>query len=150
MKLASLNINIVSKPTADLTKVTEYLQAEGFSWTEDVDATPGEKLVEVAGRICYMSFSKDMSKIRYPNSKYIKNIIDKGHESVLEHASWSFILSGVSRAFSHQLVRHRVGFAFSQLSQQYTMNLTQALYFHMELKRTVASINIGRMQSVKQ
>jgi thymidylate synthase (FAD) len=42
-----------------------------------------------------------------------------GHESVLEHAVWTFVIVGVSRAFSHQLVRHRVGFAFSQLSQQY-------------------------------
>jgi len=42
-----------------------------------------------------------------------------GHESVLEHASWTFLITGISRAFTHQLVRHRVGFAFSQLSQQY-------------------------------
>jgi thymidylate synthase (FAD) len=42
-----------------------------------------------------------------------------GHGSVLEHATWTFVLAGVSRSFSHELVRHRVGFAFSQLSQQY-------------------------------
>jgi len=42
-----------------------------------------------------------------------------GHESVLEHVAWTFLITGVSRAFTHQLVRHRVGFAFSQLSQQY-------------------------------
>lgn len=56
---------------------------------------------------------------RYPNAKYISNLIDKGHESVLEHANWTLLLDGVSRAFSHQLVRHRIGFSFSQLSQQY-------------------------------
>jgi len=42
-----------------------------------------------------------------------------GHESVLEHVSWTFLVTGVSRGFTHQLVRHRVGFSFSQLSQQY-------------------------------
>jgi thymidylate synthase (FAD) len=42
-----------------------------------------------------------------------------GHESVLEHVNWSFVITGISRALSHQLVRHRVRFAFSQLSQQY-------------------------------
>ena len=43
----------------------------------------------------------------------------QGHHSVLEHAWWSFLLTGVTRAFTHQLVRHKVGFAYSQLSQQY-------------------------------
>ena len=50
---------------------------------------------------------------------YIANLIEKGHESVLEHANWSLIVDDVSRGFTHQLVRHRVGVAFSQLSQQY-------------------------------
>ena len=50
---------------------------------------------------------------------YIGNLVDKGHDSVLEHATWTFAITGVSRAFSHQLVRHRAGFSFSQLSQQY-------------------------------
>jgi thymidylate synthase (FAD) len=53
------------------------------------------------------------------NSQYIQNLIRMGHESVLEHVAWTFLITGVSRAFTHQLVRHRVGFAFSQLSQQY-------------------------------
>src|SRR5258708_2464233 len=53
------------------------------------------------------------------NRDYIRNLIRNGHESVLEHAVWTVAIHGISRAFSHQLVRHRVGFAFSQLSQQY-------------------------------
>jgi thymidylate synthase (FAD) len=64
-----------------------------------------------------MSFgSKQSSRT---NAEYISNLIRNGHESVLEHAVWTFALLGVSRAFTHQLVRHRVGFSFSQLSQQY-------------------------------
>jgi thymidylate synthase (FAD) len=53
------------------------------------------------------------------NQKYIQHLINQGHDSVLEHASWTFLLTGVSRAFTHQFVRHRVGFSYSQLSQQY-------------------------------
>ena len=53
------------------------------------------------------------------NEDYIHHLIRMGHESVLEHVNWTFIIAGVSRAFTHQIVRHRVGFAFSQLSQQY-------------------------------
>ena len=47
------------------------------------------------------------------------HLINQGHESVLEHISWTFLITGISRAFTHQLVRHRVGFSYSQLSQQY-------------------------------
>jgi thymidylate synthase (FAD) len=64
-----------------------------------------------------MSFGANQSP--KTNAEYIRNLIANGHESVLEHANWTFVLSGISRAFTHQLVRHRVGFAFSQLSQQY-------------------------------
>jgi thymidylate synthase (FAD) len=77
---------------------------------------PAEKIVENAGRVCYLSFANPATKT---TETYVKNLIQHGHESVLEHVAWTLILTGVSRAFSHQLVRHRVGFAYSQLSQQY-------------------------------
>src|SRR5258708_35857717 len=64
-----------------------------------------------------MSFGDKQSPRQ--NGDYIRNLIRQGHESVLEHVSWTFLLTNVSRAFTHQLVRHRVGFSFSQLSQQY-------------------------------
>ncbi len=76
-----------------------------------------DELVEFSGRVCYMSFGDKQSPRN--NNSYIKNIIKNGHESILEHAVWSFFVTGVTRSFSHQLVRHRVGFSFSQLSQQY-------------------------------
>jgi thymidylate synthase (FAD) len=53
------------------------------------------------------------------NSEYIRHLIQQGHESVLEHSSYSILADDISRGLSHQLVRHRVGFAYSQLSQQY-------------------------------
>ena len=95
----------------------DFLPPGEASWKESDTATPAERLVEFAGRVCYMSFgSKQSGK---SNADYIRNLIQNGHESVLEHAAWTFAIVGVSRAFTHQLVRHRVGFAFSQLSQQY-------------------------------
>jgi len=94
-----------------------FLPEEDASWHEAGTVTPAERLVEFAGRVCYMSFgSKQSNKT---NTEYIQHLISNGHESVLEHAVWTIALSGISRAFSHQFVRHRVGFAFSQLSQQY-------------------------------
>jgi len=74
-----------------------------------------EKLIEEAGRTCYLSFgkiTKDSEK------KFIKMLIKSGHHSVLEHAYATFRIKGGSRAFTHQLVRHRLC-AFSQQSQRY-------------------------------
>ena len=51
--------------------------------------------------------------------KLIRHVLDSGHHSVLEHSQFTFFISGVSRALSHQLVRHRVGISFSQQSQRY-------------------------------
>jgi len=53
------------------------------------------------------------------NAGYIGHILEVGHGSVLEHAVWNFVVTGVSRSFTHELVRHRAGFSFSQLSQRY-------------------------------
>jgi thymidylate synthase (FAD) len=52
-------------------------------------------------------------------SEYLENIKKQAHGSVLEHATYSLLLEGVSRSLTHELVRHRAGFAYSQLSQRY-------------------------------
>jgi thymidylate synthase (FAD) len=94
----------------------EFLKDENLDWIQ-TKGTAAERLIEFAGRICYMSFGPRQSD--RINREYILNLIKSGHESVLEHVTWTFLLSGVTRAFTHQLVRHRIGFSFSQLSQQY-------------------------------
>lgn len=94
----------------------DFLAKIGVTWQE-TKVGDAERLIEFAGRICYMSFGARQSPRH--NSAYIANLVDQGHDSVLEHANWTFLLDGVSRSFTHQLVRHRIGFSFSQLSQQY-------------------------------
>lgn len=69
-----------------------------------------------AGRVCYMSFAKPRPG---GNAAYLGHILDVGHGSVLEHAVWNFLFTGVSRSLTHELVRHRSGFGYSQLSQRY-------------------------------
>jgi thymidylate synthase (FAD) len=80
------------------------------------DSTPGERLAEFAGRLCYMSQRNPASRT---TADYLENIKRQGHGSVLEHASYSLLLEGVSRSLTHELVRHRAGTAMSQLSQRY-------------------------------
>jgi len=53
------------------------------------------------------------------NQAYLNHILEVGHGSVLEHAVFNFVITGVSRSFTHELVRHRAGFGYSQLSQRY-------------------------------
>jgi len=80
------------------------------------ESTDGERLSEFAGRLCYMSQKNPASRT---TRDYLENIKKQGHGSVLEHANYSLLLEGVSRSLTHELVRHRAGFAYSQLSQRY-------------------------------
>ena len=112
-----LTVALIAKPVIDAEAIDKFLESNGASWRRDASASDPEKLVEFSGRICYFSFGTQQSS--RSNQSYIDSLIDHEHESVLEHATWTFVLSGISRAFSHQLVRHRVGFSYSQLSQQY-------------------------------
>lgn len=92
-----------------------YNTEEWMSWTSK-DA-PADHLAEFAGRSCYQSFHRPNPKSA-ANADYIANILQLGHESVLEHASATFYITGVSRALTHELIRHR-HLSFSELSQRF-------------------------------
>ena len=74
-----------------------------------------EKLIESAGRTCYLSFGKQG---KGTEMAFIRMLVKMGHLSVLEHAVATFRISGVSRAFTHQFVRHRLC-SYTQQSQRY-------------------------------
>jgi thymidylate synthase (FAD) len=83
----------------------------------------GELLIEFGGRACYRSWepglNPNVTKIRRDRREYFANILRSGHGSVLEHANYSFAIRNCSRTFTHELVRHRAGSAFSQESLRY-------------------------------
>src|SRR5690606_13467825 len=83
----------------------------------DFESMDAEDLIEFAGRSCFQSFNKPNPATR-ANKDYIANIIAQGHHSVLEHASATFYIEGVSRALTHELIRHR-HLSFSELSQRF-------------------------------
>lgn len=100
-----------------------YLDQIGVSeWTSDAPSDI-EKIVEVMGRLCYKSFKPGLNpnvvKIREHNDEYLTNVINVKHGSVIEHGMLNFILADVSRVFTHELVRHRVGVAISQESLRF-------------------------------
>lgn len=86
------------------------------SKVELLSITPhAEKLIETAGRTSYLSFDKQGEDTE---KRFIKMLIKSGHLSVLEHTYATFRISGASRSFTHQLVRHRLC-SFIQQSQRY-------------------------------
>ena len=83
----------------------------------ETDAEGGQALAEFAGRACYQSWDKP-NPATATNATYLAHILEVGHLSVLEHGVATFYLTGVSRSFTHELVRHR-HLSYSQLSQRY-------------------------------
>ncbi|RJP34332.1 MAG: FAD-dependent thymidylate synthase [Phycisphaerales bacterium] len=110
------SVYLVGRQVMDEVEIDRFLADHDVShWTTDTEVA-GEKLAEMAGRLCYLSFAKPRPG---GNAAYLGHIREVGHGSVLEHAVWNFIITGVSRSFTHELVRHRAGFGYSQLSQRY-------------------------------
>ena len=122
--LTAPGVVLIAKPQIELSGVKNFL--EGFdsglefsSYVDDPTAlSSGAQLCKIAGQTCYASFSPKRTMNREA-ARYFKNIMESGHGSVLEHANFSFLLYGISRSLTHELIRHRAGFGFSQLSQRY-------------------------------
>ena len=104
------------EPSVSVLARPSFAMPEHLPVTWMGESTDGERLAEFAGRICYMS---QHNPAKRSTREYLDNIKKQGHGSVLEHASYTLLLEGVSRSLTHELVRHRAGFAFSQLSQRY-------------------------------
>jgi len=108
-------VYILGRQLVDTNELDRFLADHGVSWQTD-STVASEVLCETAGRVCYMSFARPRPG---GNNVYLGHIKEVGHGSVLEHSVWSFLFTGVSRSLTHELVRHRAGMGFSQLSQRY-------------------------------
>jgi thymidylate synthase (FAD) len=94
---------------------TQFEPPADLSWESDADG--GQALAEFAGRACYQAWDKP-NPATATNAGYLRHILEVGHLAVLEHASVSMYVTGVSRSLAQELTRHR-HFSFSQLSQRY-------------------------------
>ena len=102
-------------PQVRLIAWTHFEAPDDVPWSTDAEG--GQALAEFAGRACYQSWKKP-NPATATNAGYLNHILDSAHLSVLEHGSVTFYLTGVSRSFTHELIRHR-HFSYSQLSQRY-------------------------------
>jgi thymidylate synthase (FAD) len=145
MHSTSPTVFLLARPSIDVEGMRGYLRdVGGESWLErrlgeaagdgeggagsatgqgSEAVNGGELLVEFGGRACYRSWepglNPNVSRVRTDQREYFANILRSAHGSVLEHANYSFALRNVSRVFTHELVRHRAGSAFSQESLRY-------------------------------
>ncbi len=109
-------LKIYREPVVTLIARPQFLEPAHLpvEWKEP--GSDGERLAEFAGRLCYMSQHNPAGR---STAEYLGNIMKQGHGSVFEHAVYVVLIEGVSRSLTHELVRHRAGFGYSQLSQRY-------------------------------
>ncbi len=127
MRTVHPEVHLVSRPGLDYEAIEDYLKGVGGeSWLERLDRgelNDAQNLVEFAGRLCYRSWepglNPNVTRIREDQESYLENILKSLHGSVLEHAQFTFSLHNVSRVFTHEQVRHRVGTAISQESLRF-------------------------------
>jgi thymidylate synthase (FAD) len=121
--LKTPGVVMLAKPQTNIAGLKDFL--EGFDpslgfpdYLDDPTRLPGSsQLCKTAGQLCYASFGPK----RTTNERavqYFERLTSAGHGSVLEHANFSFLLYGISRSVTHELVRHR-HLGFSQISQRY-------------------------------
>ena len=106
----------IRTPTVTLLAHPVFIEPKHLAVQWKGESTDGERLAEFAGRLCYMSQHNPAERT---TAEYLTNILKQGHGSVFEHSNYVLLLEGISRSCTHELVRHRAGFGYSQLSQRY-------------------------------
>jgi thymidylate synthase (FAD) len=122
--LKAPGVVILAKSQTNIAGLKDFLggfdPSLGFSaYLDDPTALPdSSQLCKTAGQLCYASFGPRRTTNENA-AAYFERLTSAGHGSVLEHASFSFLLYGISRSVTHELVRHRAGVGISQISQRY-------------------------------
>ncbi len=135
-RLLEPKVHLVARPSIDWSGIADVVAEYGltglvegtpvpgarpdsqpYAWVMDANTHEADSLAEFMGRLCYGSFGANQGRVGAHN--YHANILKGGHGSVLEHACFSFVVTGASRGFTHQMVRHRAGVSPSQESQHF-------------------------------
>ncbi len=133
MRSVQPEVFLVAQPAIDYDQLAAYLrEVGGEQWLERLDrgelasgeqASDAQNLAEFAGKMCYRAWEPGLNpnvrRVRNDHEAYLQNILKQQHGSVLEHASFTFVLHNVSRVMTHEVVRHRPGTAVSQESLRF-------------------------------
>jgi thymidylate synthase (FAD) len=122
--LKHAGVVMIAKPDVSIEGLRPFLQGYGddLDFAQYVDdptkLPPAAQLSKTSGQTCYASFGPKRTYNENAD-RYFANQRSGGHGSVLEHAVFSILCYGISRSNTHEIVRHRAGTAFSQLSQRF-------------------------------
>ncbi|AWB84210.1 FAD-dependent thymidylate synthase [Corynebacterium liangguodongii] len=110
---------MASQSTLDvqLIAASAFRPPSGVDWAPEATATDAEAIVEFAGRASFETFDRPNAHTA-ANADYLHHLIDVGNDALLEHATATVYIRGLSRAAGEQLLSHR-SFSFTQLSQRY-------------------------------
>lgn len=128
MHTKEIEVFRIAKTAVQHDEVERWLKSLGCS-EEAIErhngpqASEGAGLINLAGRRCYLSFepglNPNVTRVREELFAYFDNVLKSGHGSVLEHATYSFAIEGVTRVFTGEMNRHRAGWAISEGSMRY-------------------------------
>jgi thymidylate synthase (FAD) len=138
-------VYLMTKQVIDLPGCSQFLAGVGAMDWHSTALQDADEIPEIAGRLCYLSYSSPRPG---GNATYLEHIKEVGHGSVLEHTVFGFIFTGVSRSLTHELVRHRAGFGFSQVSQRY-VDESVAEYVEPDIIASDAELHAIWLEAVK-
>ena len=119
MKIANPRVTMIAHTTPTVMGFVEGAEPTAGEWLEpQKNSSKAEYLTEFAGRACYQSFSRPNPETAETKDYIQRTLFEQGHWSIAEHTSVTFYITGVSRAFTHELIRHR-HLSYSQLSQRF-------------------------------
>jgi thymidylate synthase (FAD) len=138
MRRTAPKVFLIGETKLNPSQLNSYFDHIKTKWRPQSGISDAELLIEMYGRMCYRSWEPGMNvnvkKIREGNDVYLGNIINSRHGSVMEHSVTNWIFADVSRVFTHELVRHRVGTAFSQESLRYVRLTDLGLWLPPEIE----------------
>lgn len=114
------SVTLVSSTCYHDSIIDDFLTERGIDYETDAEGDP-DALAEFAGRMCYWSFQENLRRKsgEGQNVAYLDHIREVGHGSVTEHAYFTFVIDDLSKNTTQELVRHRVGVAYSIQSSRY-------------------------------
>ena len=118
-RIAEPGVTLIAHTTVTTLDGTLDTAPHAAEWLEPQQGTAhAEYITEFAGRACYQSFNRPNPATATTADYLRRTLFEQKHWSIAEHATATFYITGVSRAFTHELIRHR-HLSYSQLSQRF-------------------------------
>ena len=124
MNYTKPHVFLLAKPSINNDGMLAWLKHMGASdYYHKKSDSDAESLIMAVAKRCYMSFvpklNPNVKMVRENVHDYLDHVLASGHGSVLEHASFTFAIEGVSRVFTGEMNRHRAGVAISEGSMRF-------------------------------